>query len=205
MDGQLLYWGFIAGTAVAAASGGLLAAEKGFDVVGAVFLSIAVGIGGGTLVDVLSGVLPVRWVVDPLPLAVSAVFGGLVFYLAWLVNRITRALDWLDGMALALLTPAILQYCLEIVPDQAAAAVLAILGACGGGIIRDTLANRDPLVFSGELYVTAVAAGISLYYLMQLHPVTTPFAPLACGVLTGALRGAAMIFRLRLTQGRISR
>src|SRR5213075_2491267 len=43
------------GTAVFAASGAHVAAEQRFDLIGAVFLSVAAGLGGGTLVDLLIG------------------------------------------------------------------------------------------------------------------------------------------------------
>ncbi len=46
----------LVGTAVFAASGALVAAEQKFDVIGAVFLSVAAGVGGGTIVDLMTGV-----------------------------------------------------------------------------------------------------------------------------------------------------
>jgi uncharacterized membrane protein YeiH len=190
---------YLVGISVFAASGALLAAERGFDLVGAIFLSVAVAVGGGTMVDLLIGETPVRWLRDPAPLAVAAAAGGIVFFTASYVDRITRALDWLDAVGLAIFTPIGLEYVLAHINDPVSAGALALVGACGGGIIRDIMAQRAPVVFSGELYVTAAAAGVCAYYaalVAQGGPVTA-FA--TCAGVTFDLRGGAMIFGLRLS------
>jgi uncharacterized membrane protein YeiH len=183
----------------AAASGALLAAEKRFDVVGAIFLAVAVGLGGGTLVDLLIGATPVRWLTMEYALPVAALTGGIVFYTAGYVERVTRALDWLDAFSLALFTAAGLNYVLQHVQNPLSAGMLAILGACGGGMVRDVLASRPPIVFSGELYVTAVAAGAYVYFIVAVAdlPAIVPF--LICAGVTFTLRAAAMLFHLRLS------
>lgn len=191
--------GNLIAVAGAAASGALLAAEKEFDVVGAIFLAVAVGLGGGTLVDLLIGATPVRWLTNPYPLPVAIFTGGVVFYTAGYVAKTLRALDWLDAFSLALFTAAGLNYVLQHVQNPFAAGMLAILGACGGGMIRDVLASRPPIVFSGELYVTAVAAGAYVYFIVAVAD-WAPIVPfLICAGVTFGLRAIAMIFRLRLS------
>lgn len=192
--------GNLIAVAGAAASGALLAAEKRFDVIGAIFLAVAVGLGGGTLVDLLVGATPVRWLSNPYALPVAAITGGIVFYTAGYVERITRALDWLDAFSLALFTAAGLSYVLTHIENPVAAGMLAILGACGGGMIRDVLAQRAPIVFSGELYVTAVAAGAYAYFIVAVAdlPAYVPF--LVCAGVTFSLRAAAMTFKLQLSK-----
>mgnify|MGYP001227062930 CR=1 FL=1 len=69
------------GTAVFAASGALVAAEKRFDLIGAVFLSVAAGLGGGTIVDLLIGTR-VRWLDTPEPLW-AALVSAVVVFEAW--------------------------------------------------------------------------------------------------------------------------
>ena len=196
-----IFAGNLIAIAGAAASGALLAAERRFDVVGALFLAIAVGVGGGTLVDLLIGRTPVRWLVDPYATPVGAVTGGLVFFSATYVARISRALDWLDAGSLALFTAVGLQYVLNHIANPITAGMLAILGACGGGIIRDTLANRDPIVFGGELYVTAVASGVFAYYGVIIAGFAPIWAFAVCIVVTFVIRSLAMLFSLRLTPG----
>lgn len=191
--------GNLIAVAGAAASGALLAAEKEFDVVGAIFLAVAVGLGGGTLVDLLLGATPVRWLTNPYALPVAAFTGGVVFYTAGYVAKVTRALDWLDAFSLALFTAAGLAYVLQHIENPLSAGMLAILGACGGGMIRDVLASRPPIVFSGELYVTAVAAGVYVYFIVAVADMN-PIVPfLICAGVTFGLRAAAMIFRLKLS------
>jgi uncharacterized membrane protein YeiH len=192
--------GIFLAIAGAAASGALLAAEKEFDVVGAIFLAVAVGLGGGTLVDLLIGATPVRWLSNPYALPVAAFTGGVVFYTAGHVAKVTRALDWLDALSLALFTAAGLNYVLQHVQNPLSAGMLAILGAVGGGMIRDVLASRPPIVFSGELYVTAVAAGAYVYFIVAVADLA-PIVPfVVCAAVTFSLRAAAMVFRLRLSK-----
>jgi uncharacterized membrane protein YeiH len=192
--------GNLIAVAGAAASGALLAAEREFDVIGAIFLAVAVGLGGGTLVDLLIGATPVRWLTNPYALPVAAFTGGVVFYMAGAVAKVTRALDWLDAFSLALFTAAGLNYVLGHIENPLSAGMLAILGAVGGGMIRDVLASRPPIVFSGELYVTAVAAGAYVYFIVAVAdvPAIVPF--IVCAAVTFGLRAAAMIFRLRLSK-----
>ena len=45
--------------------------------------------------------------------------------------------------------------------------VLGIITACGGGIIRDILLNRIPLIFRKEIYATAAIAGGIVYILLR--------------------------------------
>ena len=68
----------IAGTAVFAASGALVAAGRGYDLVGAVFLSVASGLGGGTIVGVLAGT-GVAWLKQPAPLWAALASAIVVF------------------------------------------------------------------------------------------------------------------------------
>ena len=190
------------GTAVFAASGALAADRERFDIVGAVFLAVAAGLGGGTLVDLLIGHAPVRWVTDPTALWVAVATGALVFLAIRVVRPPLRLLDWADAAGLAVFTATGMERLTQLDLLPSIAVVLTAIGACGGGIIRDTVANRAPLVFSGELYVTATLAGSAAFLLADA------FAPIAQAGLISALavtaivRGAALAFNLRLIQGR---
>src|SRR5689334_24120539 len=96
------------GTAVFAASGALVAAEERFDLIGAAFLSVAAGLGGGTLVDVLIGA-QVRWLSAPEPLWAALVAGILVFEAVRFGSPPTQTLAWADAVGLALFTATSVQ------------------------------------------------------------------------------------------------
>jgi uncharacterized membrane protein YeiH len=188
------------GTAVFAASGALVADRERFDVVGALFLAVAAGLGGGTLVDLLIGHAPVSWVEDPAPLWVAAGAGVAAFLATRVMRPPLRLLDWADAAGLAVFTASGMERLTQLELSPGIAVVLTAVGACGGGIIRDTMANRAPLVFSGELYVTAAFSGAGAFLLAEMF---APGAGLIAALVTTALvRGAGLAFGLRLIHGR---
>lgn len=189
------------GTAVFAASGALVAAEQKFDVIGAVFLSVAAGLGGGTVVDVLIGV-DVRWLTAPEPLWVALAAAVVVFEAVRFGAPPEKSLVWADAAGLALFTATGMQRLAALDLDPAATMFLTALGAAGGGIVRDVLANRAPLVFSGEIYVTAALLGSLSYYAVQLV-LEDGWALAAALIVTFAVRAAGIVFALRLLPGRI--
>lgn len=188
------------GTAVFAASGALAADQERFDILAALFLSVAAGLGGGTLVDLLIGHAPVRWVVDPTPLWIAVGAGAIVFVGVRYVRAPLKTLDWADAAGLAVFTATGMERLTGLPLSPAMAVLLTAIGASGGGIVRDVLANRAPLVFSGELYVTAALLGGAAYLAAEaLVPGTGVWAAL---IVTALVRGAALLLGLRLIHGR---
>ena len=188
----------ILGTAVFAASGALVAAEKRFDLVGAVFLSVAAGLGGGTIVDVLLGG-PVRWLAAPEPLWAALVSAVVVFEAVRFGAPPEKTLVWADAAGLALFTATGVQRFAALHFDPFATVFLVAIAAAGGGIVRDVLANRAPLVFSGEIYVTAAVLGALAYYAVQ--GAGDGWALAAALAVTFFLRAAGIVFAIRLLPG----
>ncbi len=199
MDSTLAFLSLI-GTAVFAASGALAADEERFDLVGALFLAIATGLGGGTIVDLVIGHAPVRWIETPVLLWIAGGAGLAAFLLARVMKPPRAALIWADAVGLAVFTATGMQRVSAMQFDAIVCVFLAAIGAAGGGILRDVLANRTPIVFSPEteLYVTAAFAG-GAAYLIAAHLTTAPQAPLIAALaVTGAVRAAGIVFGLRL-------
>lgn len=188
------------GTAVFAASGALIAAEKRFDLIGAVFLSVAAGLGGGTIVDVLIGTR-VRWLDAPEPLWVALISAVVVFELVRFRAPPEKSLVWADAAGLALFTATGTQNLIALGLDPAVTIFLTALGAAGGGIVRDVLANRAPLVFSGEIYVTAALLGSLASYAIRLTGAGDGAALVAALLFTFAVRAVGIVFKLRLLPG----
>ena len=190
----------LVGVAVFAASGALVADRERFDVVGALFLAVAAGLGGGTVVDLLIGHAPVRWVTAPTPLWIAAGSGVAVFLAARVMRPPLRLLDWADAAGLAVFTATGMERLTHLHLSPGIATVLTAIGGCGGGIVRDVIANRAPLVFSGDLYVTAALLGSATYLAAETW---APGAGLIAALVTTALvRGAALAFGLKLIHGR---
>ena len=69
----------LAGIAIVAISGTLVAARKGVDLFGAIVFAVVTGVGGGTLRDILLDV-PVFWIQAPSYLLVASGAGLASFF-----------------------------------------------------------------------------------------------------------------------------
>ncbi len=202
MDSALSILSLI-GVGVFAASGALVANEERFDLIGALFLSGIAGLGGGTIVDLVIGLERVRWVADPTPLWVALASGAAVFLLARFTPMPHRALLWADAAGLAVFTATGMERLTALAIGPLVAVFLTTILARGGGILRDVLANRTPIVFSpeSELYVTAAFAGGAAYLAADALALAAPAPLLSALIVTGVVRGAALVFGWKLIRG----
>ncbi len=192
--GSFLPWLDLLGIAVFAASGALAARDRG-DVVTAAFFALVTGVGGGTLRDLLIGA-PVWWVHHPLAAALCIGVAILIWFTPtrWWHGK---ALDWLDALGLAAYavfgTAKALSFGIPPVP----AAVMGVLTACAGGIIRDVLAGEPSSLLRPELYVTPAALAAGLHVALTLLGLPVLAAALIAATAGFALRAAAILWNLR--------
>ncbi len=160
------------------------------------FFALVTGVGGGTVRDLLIGA-PVFWVHDTR--AASVVLGMAI--VIWVTpERWWRgaALDWFDAVGLAAYAvygaAKAIGYGVPPVP----AAVMGVVTACIGGVIRDVLAHEPSILMRPELYVTAAALSSASYVvLIETGASPAPAAVAAAGA-GFTLRAAAMRWRLAL-------
>jgi uncharacterized membrane protein YeiH len=147
------------GIFVFAITGALVGVRKDLDIFAVLVLAGATGLGGGFLRDVLIGAVPPAALVDWRYLLVPVVAGLVTFFYHPLVGRMERTLTVFDaaGLALFCVTGALkaMDFGLGPVP----AALLGMVSGIGGGVVRDVLTGRVPLVFRGELYATPALVG----------------------------------------------
>ena len=142
------------GVFVFALSGGILAVRKRMDIFGVVVLACLPAIGGGTLRDLILDV-PVFWLEDTTNITL-ALIGGIVVFLAHpLIERINKPLRIVDafGMALFAVAGAAKTYGLGL--SLPIVLTMGTMTACAGGLIRDVVANEDPLLLRQDIYATA--------------------------------------------------
>lgn len=189
-------WLDVAGLAVFAASGALAAAKRGQTLVTLAFFALVTGVGGGTVRDLLIGV-PVFWVHD----ARAATACLLVAAVIWVTpERWWRgeALDWFDAAGLAAYAVFGAAKALGFGVPPVPAALMGVVTACVGGIIRDVLAGEPSILMRPELYVTAAALAAGSYVSLERIGVAPPVAAGLAATAGFALRAAAIRWRLRL-------
>ena len=154
----------LAGTAVFALTGALLAARLQQTFVTMSFFALVTGVGGGSVRDLLIGA-PVFWVRDPWVAPVCLGVALLAWFTPhkwWAKNDESKLLEWADAVGLAaytvLGTAKALAFGLPPVP----AMLMGVITGCVGGIIRDVLAGRPSILMRPELYVTAAALSAGL-------------------------------------------
>ena len=160
----------LAGIAVFALSGALLAARLRQTFVTLAFFALVTGVGGGSVRDLLIGA-PVFWVRDPWVAPVCLGVALIAWFMPrkWLAkNEDSKLLEWADAAGLAaytvLGTAKALAFGLPLVP----AMLMGVITGCVGGIIRDVLAGRPSILMRPEIYVTAAALSAALCALGQV-------------------------------------
>ena len=188
--GPILDFLDMAGIAVFALSGALLAAIKKQTIVTFVFFAVVTGVGGGTVRDLLIGA-PVFWVHQNAILLICIAAAIAVWMLPGRLWK-GKALDWLDAVGLAAYATfgAAKALAFGIAPLPAFA--MGVLTGCFGGIIRDVLAGEDSILLRPELYVTAAGLAASAYVGLTLAGVEDGLAAILAALAGFALRAGAI-------------
>jgi uncharacterized membrane protein YeiH len=180
----------MAGIAVFALTGAVLAAVKRQTFVTFLFFAVVTGVGGGTVRDMLIGA-PVFWVHENHTLLIC--FGAALAVWA-LPARLWKGktLLWLDAAGLAAYATygAAKGLAFDIAPLPAFG--MGVLTGCLGGIVRDVLAGEPSILMRPELYVTVAALSAALMVGLSYAGVPGGAAGLLAFAAGFALRGAAI-------------
>jgi uncharacterized membrane protein YeiH len=172
-----------------AVTGALLGVRRHVDLFGILVLASVTGLGGGVLRDVLIGVVPPSSLQDWRYLAVPVLAGFVTFAFHPTVGRLEKVVDVFDAFGLALFCVSGAMKALLFDVHPVSAAVIGLLTAIGGGMIRDVLVGRLPAVFTGALYATPALAGAALTVALDLAG-----QPVGLVVAVGA--GTCVVWRL---------
>jgi uncharacterized membrane protein YeiH len=185
--GPLLELLNLAGIAVFALSGALLAAEKRQDIVTFSFFAVVTGVGGGTVRDLLIGA-PVFWVHENATLLICLVAAIAVWVLPKGLWQ-GRALLWFDAAGLAAFSAFGAAKGLAFGLAPLPAFGMGVVTGCVGGIIRDLLAGEPTILMQRELYVTCAALSAAALVGLVLVGVPGGIAGLGAALAGFVLRG----------------
>lgn len=153
-------------TVVFALSGVLAVRDARLDLFGVIVVACVTALGGGTLCDLLLG-QPAGWLAAPGPLLASAASALLGFRFFGPDRASTsKLLLVLDAIGLSVFTVLGTGKGLAHGVSWPGCLVMGMLTGAGGGMLRDVLANRLPLILSAEIYATAALLGAALVLLV---------------------------------------
>lgn len=142
-----------------AISGNLLAARLNIDITGSLVLGLLAGIGGGIMRDVLLNATPVS-LREPIYLLPPIIAAAAVYLVGARVDRGRPLIVLFDAAGLALFSTTGTSIALASGMNVYSSLVLGVITACGGGLLRDVVANEIPAVFSGsDLYLIPAFTG----------------------------------------------
>lgn len=159
------------GTFVFALSGAEAAKERELDLFGIIIIAFLTACGGGIIRDICLGISPPvgisYW--PYLALTLLATFTIAVFHRY--ITNIKYSVLLFDALGLSMFAVAGTQKSLYLGQNYEVAILLGVLSAIGGGIIRDTLLGRVPVVLRKEVYGSAALLGsiiVVLFHYVRL-------------------------------------
>lgn len=183
----------LTGTFVLAIHGASVAAASGLDLLGIVLVAIISAMGGGIVRDVLVGETPPE-ALKHWPLLTVALGGALLTILfVQQVRAIPEGpLTVIDALGLSLLAVAAAEKSLEYKLTPAAAIMMAAVGGCGGGAIRDVLLMHVPAILRTDFLATAAIAGAGVLVVARQAGLRPAWAAWAGGTTCFVLRLVAV-------------
>lgn len=162
MDLDLLVFGLdLVSTFAFALVGARVAASKGLDYGGILFIAAIASISGGTLRNLFIGEQP-PWV--QYPWLFAPIFAAFIITIAMgKTQEVGRFVLSLDTLGLAVATVSSVQFALSNDAPVVAAAVLAFIGAVSGGLFRDIMCQTEPVLLHRETIGTSCLSGAIAY------------------------------------------
>ncbi|MFP5352107.1 MAG: trimeric intracellular cation channel family protein [Actinomycetota bacterium] len=177
------------GTFVFASSGALLARKANLDLFGAFVLSLAAGTAGGVIRDLLVGLIPpvalTEW---RYPVVAAAATIVVALRGEFLETRLKRPITMLDALGLGLFATTGTWRAIDAALPVVTALFVGVITAVGGGIVRDVLVARVPVVLRREIYALAALAASSLVIVADVTGIERAIAGVCAVGVTAGLR-----------------
>lgn len=166
---MMIYYLGLIGIAAFAITGVIAAAKKGMDIFSIVLLGVVTALGGGTLRDVIIDTGPAFWTNDLLYLWVSVSASVITFFLIRHVSHALKLLLFVDAFGLSLFTVLATEKTLLLGFSEPVAVLMGVITGIAGGMIRDILTGRMPLLLGREFYATPALLGAVVFCLLRYY------------------------------------
>lgn len=157
-------------------TGALAGLKRGYDWVGIFFLAFATAVGGGLVRDgIFISQGPPAVTRDSRYMLVIVAASLFAFLVSHRAHRFRRVIAVFDALGLGAYAAVGAQKALAAELSVAAAVLVGVVNAAGGGLMRDVLSREEPLVFKpGQFYALAALAGCLLFVTLSLNPHVHP-------------------------------
>lgn len=195
---ELIYVLDILGTFAFAISGALVASDKKFDLFGVLIIAFVTAVGGGMLRDVLINAHPINWIGDLNYLYAILVAVVFTFLFKSKIAHLSKTLFLFDTIGISVFTLLGLQKGLSFNLHPIIALIMGMISAVFGGVLRDVLTNKIPLIFKKEIYASACLAGGITYLLLSYFNLFSNIIFIISTVVIAFIRVIAVKFHLQL-------
>lgn len=167
------------GTVIFSLQGSLVAIEYGLDVLGIFVLALSTAVGGGMTRDIILGNTPPNLFKDPIYCLLAALTALVVMLTYHLVTKnmndkikpfMIGCGNVCDAIGLGIFTVVGMKVCMQAgyQDNLFLCTFVGVLTGVGGGVLRDVLVRRTPVILRKEIYaVAAIIGGICYWYLQQ--------------------------------------
>jgi uncharacterized membrane protein YeiH len=188
----------ILGTVAFAVSGAFSAMQRKLDPFGTLIISFVTAIGGGTIRDVLVGNFPVNWLQHDGSVVIIFFAAIATMLFGSYLKQLNTSLFLFDALGLGLFTIMGLEIGLKHGFSAGICIALGTISACFGGVLRDVLLNKLPLIFHKEIYALACIIGGTIYYFIRQINMDEDLSKIICILLIFAIRVVAFRYKLSL-------
>ncbi|MCG1036728.1 trimeric intracellular cation channel family protein [Polaribacter sargassicola] len=194
----LIYILDILGTFAFAISGALVASDKKFDLFGVVIIAFVTAVGGGMLRDVLINAHPINWIGDLNYLYTIFIAVILTFLFKSKIAPLSNTMFLFDTIGLSVFTLLGLKKGLLFNLHPVIALIMGVISAVFGGVLRDILTNKVPLIFEKEIYASACLAGGITYLFLHIFNIPENIIFVISSLVIICIRVVSVKYKLQL-------
>lgn len=195
---SIIYSLDIIGTFVFAVSGALIASKKEFDLFGVTIIAFVTAVGGGIIRDVLIDYHPVNWIGDLNYIWTILIAVVFTFLFKSKIAPLSKTLFLFDTIGIGVFTLLGTEKGLNFGLHPFVAAVMGVVSAVMGGVLRDVLTQQVPLIFKKEIYALACFLGAFTFLILNYFEASANIQYFSTITTVVVIRLIAVKYKLKL-------
>ena len=148
--------------------------------------------------DVLIDAHPINWIGDLNYLYTIFIAVVFTFLFKSKIEHLSKTLFLFDTIGLSVFTLLGLEKGLTLHLNPFIALIMGMISAVFGGVLRDVLTNKIPLIFEKEIYASACLAGGFSYLLLSYFNISQNLIFITSAFVIVIIRVIAIKFQLQL-------